>query len=82
MAQSPVIAATKDSNLVSPEGTQQGKNTCYLPAIRLQPLSMVSPKETQDVKTRGHWRQTAEVPVKGMISVDPDSCIFLYIDKH
>ena len=82
MAQSPVIAATKDSKLVSPEGTQQGKNTCHLPAIRLQPLSMVSSEETQDVKTLGHWPQTAELPVKGMISVDPDSCISLYIDKH
>ena len=43
---------------------------------------MVSSEETQDVKTLGHWPQIAELPVKGMISVDPDSCISLYIDKH
>ena len=52
MAQSPVIAATKDSKLVNPGGPQPGKNTCHLAPIRLQPLAMVSPKETQDVKTQ------------------------------
>ena len=31
--------------LVSPEGTQEGKNTCHLAAVRLQPLPMVSPEE-------------------------------------
>ena len=35
---------------LSPEGTLKG-NTCHLVAIRLQPLPMVSPKETLDVKT-------------------------------
>ena len=37
--------------LLSPEGIQEGKNTHYLAAIRLQPLPMVSPKEAQDLKT-------------------------------
>ena len=36
--------------LVSPEGTQEGKNTCYLAAIRLQPLPTVNPEKGQDVK--------------------------------
>ena len=36
---------------MSPEGTLEG-NTCHLVAIRLQPLPMVIPKETLDVKTR------------------------------
>ena len=34
---------------VSPERTQEGKNTCHLAAIRLQPLPTVSP---EDVKTQ------------------------------
>ena len=36
--------------MVSPEGTQEGMNTCHLAAIGLQPLPMVSPEKTQDVK--------------------------------
>ena len=48
MSQSSAIA-TLQRELESPEGTQEGKNTCHLAAIRLQPLPMVSPEETQDV---------------------------------
>ena len=51
-SQSSVIAATPDGELVSPEGTQEGKNICHPAAVRLQPLPMVNPEETQDVKTR------------------------------
>ena len=32
---------------------------------------LVSPEETQDVKTE-YWPQLAEVPIKGRISVSPD----------
>ena len=38
--------------LVSPEGIQEGKNTFLLAVIRLWPLPMVNPEETQDVKTQ------------------------------
>ena len=39
--------------LVIPEGSQEGKNNaCHLAAIRLQALAMVSPEETQDMKTQ------------------------------
>ena len=40
------------NELVSLEETQERKNTCHLAAIGLQPLSMVTPEETQDVKTQ------------------------------
>ena len=33
MSQSPAVAATVNGELVSPERTQEGKNTCYLAAI-------------------------------------------------
>ena len=49
---SPAIAATTYGELVSPEGTQEGKNPCHLAANRLQPLPRVSPEETLDVKTQ------------------------------
>ena len=52
MSLSSAIASTTDSELVSPEGTQEGKKTCHLGAIKLQPLPTVSPEETQDVKTQ------------------------------
>ena len=52
MSQSSVTAATTDGELVSPEGTQKGKNTCYLAAIKLQSPLTVRSEETQDVKTQ------------------------------
>ena len=52
MSQSSAIAATAYGELVSPEGTQEGKNTCHLVVIRLQPLPTVSPEEAQGVKTQ------------------------------
>ena len=73
MSQSSEIAATTESDLVSPEGTQKGKNTCHLAAIRLQSLPTVSPEEAQDVKT-GFWPQIVEMHIKEIISVSPDSC--------
>ena len=45
------------------------KNTCHLAAIKMQPLSAVSPKEVQEVKNRQYWPQIAEVHIKGMVSV-------------
>ena len=51
MSQSSAIAALQ-CEPVNPKDTQEGKNTCHLAAIRLQPLPLVSPEETQDVKTQ------------------------------
>ena len=75
VSQSPVIVATVDGELVSPYGSQEGENTCHPAATRLQPLPMVSPEGTQDVKT-GYWPQITEQHIKRMISVSSDSCIF------
>ena len=52
MPQSSANAVTIDGELERPEGTQEGKNTCHLATIRLQPLPTVSPEETQDMKTQ------------------------------
>ena len=51
MSQSSATVALQ-RELLSPEKSQEGKNTCHLAAIRLQPLPKVSPEETQDVKTQ------------------------------
>ena len=70
MSQSSAVVATMDGEQMSPEGTQEGKNTCQLAAIRPQPLRMVSPEELTMRKHR-KLPQTAEVRIKGMISVTP-----------
>ena len=71
------IAATTEGELVSRGrgrgGTQEGKKPCYLAAIKLQPFPKASPEEAQNVKTTGYWAQIAEVRMKGMTSVSPDS---------
>ena len=51
MSQPLAIAPTTADELLSPEGTQEGKNICYLAAIRLQPLPTVNPEKSQDMKT-------------------------------
>ena len=53
-------------------------NTCHLAAIRLQPLPMMSPEETQDMT---YMPPRYEVHIKEIISVIPDFCIFPYIKK-
>ena len=78
------IAATTEGELVSRGrgrgrgrgGTQEGKKPCYLAAIKLQPFPKASPEEAQNVKITGYWPQIAEVHIKGMTSVSPDSRIF------
>ena len=40
--------------LVSPEETQEGKNTSRLAIVILQPL-LVGLEEVQDVKNTGNW---------------------------
>ena len=77
----PPCLPNTNGKLVSPEGAQEGKNTCPLAVIRPQPLITASPEEAQVVRT-GYWPQTAEVHINRMISVSPDSCIFPYIEKH
>ena len=52
MAQTPEIAAAMQGELVSPEGTQEGKNICHLVAIRLQLLPTVIPEENSGCKKR------------------------------
>ena len=46
------VAAIADGELVSPEGIQEGKNTCRPSAVRLQLLSMVSLEDAQEVNTQ------------------------------
>ena len=42
---------------------------------------MMIPEETQDMKNTEYWPQIAEVHIKGMISISPDSCIFPYMES-
>lgn len=51
-SKSSAIAATADGELMTLDRTQERKNICHLAAITLQPLPMLSPEKTQDVKTQ------------------------------
>ena len=77
MSQSSETAATKDGELGSPEETQEGKDTRHSVAIRMYPLPVVSPEETENVKT-GYWPQTKE---SDLAAAAADTCIFPYIEK-
>ena len=46
------VAAITEGELVSPEGTREGKNTCRPSAVRLQLPSMVSLEDAQEVDTQ------------------------------
>ena len=48
-------------------------NACYLAALELQPLPTVSTEELSGCEHTGYWLQIAEMHMKGMISVSPDS---------
>ena len=63
MSQSQTIIANKLGELVSPEGIQEGKNTCHLAAIRLQPLATVSSEGIQNTKqdTKKKKKQTNRI---------------------
>ena len=54
MSQTPAITATRNDGEPGRGvgGTQEGTDTCHLAASRLQPLPIMSPEETQDVKTQ------------------------------
>ena len=54
-------------------------NTCY-PAAIIHSPQWVS-RGMGDVKNTGYWPQIAEMHIKSIILVNPDSCIFLYIKK-
>ena len=63
MSQSSATADTTKGELVSPEGTQEGKDTGHLAAIKLQSLPVVSPKNSgcEEKNKTGKWPQIAEV---------------------
>ena len=53
----------------------------------LQPSShqlppMVHPEGNSGWRKTGYWPYIVKMPIKGMILISPDSCIFSYIEKH
>ena len=76
MSQSPEIAATMDGELVNSEKKECLPSSSHQTAAT--PKGEPRGKEVQDMK-RVYWPQTAEVHIKGMISVSPGSCIFPFI---
>ena len=79
MSQSSVIA-TLQCELVNPKGTQEGE---YLRASSLGTTATPygEPWGNSECENTGYWLQIAEVPIKGMISLSPDSFIFPCTEK-
>ena len=75
-------AAPSKGELVSPEQTQEGSQA-YLPCSSHHTAATPegSPWGNTGCENTGYWPQRAEVPIKGMISMSPDLCIFPYIEK-
>ena len=66
--------------MVSPGGTQSGNG---VPAIKPPPRYPLSsaPRGDSGWESTRCWPQTAEVHIKGRISISPDASIFPYIEK-
>ena len=71
--------------VVSPEGTQGGdKLAAHCPALSHcgpHPYPC-APWGDSGWESTGYWPQRAEVLLKGMISLNSDSCIFPYLEKR
>ena len=89
----PAISVNKDGTVTSDcshQGQQVGEprgNSArkeHLPSSSHQTAATPygEPRGNSGCENSGCWPQTAEVPIKGMISGGPDSCIFPYIEKH
>ena len=54
-----------------------------MPGIQQGAATPYSEQGTKDVNKQitACWPQAAEIQMKGMISVSPDTCIFPYIEK-
>ena len=82
MSQASVIVAAREGELVSPKETQEGKNTCHLVVIKQQPLPTHSESwGNSGCENTGSQPQIAEMHIKGMISANPDPCIFPHLES-
>ena len=71
--------ATTDTYMVGLRELRMETKGC-LPSHCSHPL-IVDPEAFPGWIKAEKWPQIAEVHIKGMISVSPDSCIFLYKEK-
>ena len=78
MSQSAIAALQCEP--VSPEGTQEGE---YLWSSSHQTAATPygEPQGSSECEKHRRLAPTAEMHMKGMISVSPDSCIFSYIEN-
>ena len=76
------MAATSLGEPVIPEGTQEG-NKDYLTSSSHQAAATPEAelRGNSGCEITGYWPQIAEVHIRGMISVNPDSCILSCIEK-
>ena len=79
MSQSSVILGLQ-CKFLSAKGIQGGEKYLSSNSHQIAVIPFGEPKELRVTQVPGLRR--AEVHMKGMISVNSDSCIFPYIEKH
>ena len=62
--------------------TQEEKEHLWSVSHQAAATPYQEPWKTQDVKNHRVLAPVAEMHMKGMISLSPDSCIFLYKEKN
>ena len=70
-------------NIIFPANSgKKKKNTCYLASLQTTVTPHDEPWDNSGCENTTYWPQEAEVHIKGMISVSPNSCIFPYTEKR
>ena len=80
MSQSSAIAALQ-SEPVSPEDTQEEEEYLLSSSHQTATTLYSEPRGNSGCESTGYRPQIAEMPMKGMISASPDSCISPHIEK-
>ena len=79
------ISTNKDVTVIGDPAlqvTQEEKEHLWSDSHQAAATPYQEPWETQDVKNSRVRAPIAEMHMKGMISLRPDSCIFPYKEKH
>ena len=87
MSQAEGIAATTRpqpppaSELVSPEELRKEKNNLPFGNQQTAVIPHGEPRGNSGCENTGSWPYISKLHIKGMISVNPDCCIFSYLEK-
>ena len=78
---SPAISVNKVCCGLEPSATEAYSPPLDPEGLRINNNNIKNNKQTNKKTQAGYWPWIAEMHTKGIISMSPDSCIFLYIEK-